>query len=92
MTGPGRIMRCLHASWYTPEFKDQAVRYVFEEIGPDESRYADCERLRLKVNVKPATLYGWVKLAAAGRGPFSERFGRAAWLGGGPSCSAGGGP
>ena len=23
---------------YTPEFKDQAVRFVLEEIGPDESR------------------------------------------------------
>lgn len=49
---------------YTPEFKDQAVRFVFEEIGVDESRYAACERLSPKVNVKPATLYGWVKLAA----------------------------
>ena len=23
---------------YTAEFKEQAVRFVFEEIGPDESR------------------------------------------------------
>ena len=48
---------------YTPEFKDQAVRFVFEEITPDESRYAACERLSPKLNVKAATLYGWVKLA-----------------------------
>ena len=25
---------------YTPEFKEQAVRFVFEEIEPDESRSA----------------------------------------------------
>src|SRR3954454_6172392 len=49
---------------YTPEFKDQAVRFVFEEIAPEESRYAACDRLSVKLNVKPATLYGWVKLAA----------------------------
>ena len=49
---------------YTPEFKVQAVRFVFEEIAPDESRYAACERLSPKLNVKPATLYGWVKVAA----------------------------
>ena len=49
---------------YTAEFKDQAVRFVFEEIGPDESRFAACERLSPKLNVKAATLYGWVKMAA----------------------------
>jgi len=49
---------------FTPEFKDQAVRFVFEEIAPDESRYAACERLSPKLNVNATTLYGWVKAAA----------------------------
>ncbi|MBI4883783.1 MAG: transposase [Actinobacteria bacterium] len=46
---------------YTPEFKDQAVRFVFEEIEPDESRMRACERLAPKLNVKAVTLYNWVK-------------------------------
>src|SRR4051812_26919006 len=50
---------------YTVEFKEQAVRYVFEEIGPDESRSAAGERLGPKLNVRPATLMNWVKAAAA---------------------------
>jgi transposase len=33
---------------YTPEFKDQAVRFVLEEIEPDESRKHACERLAPK--------------------------------------------
>ena len=37
---------------YTPEFKDQAVRFVFEEIEPNESRKEACRRLAPKVNVK----------------------------------------
>ena len=49
---------------YTAEFKEQAVRFVFEEIGPDESRSAAVERLGPKLNVKPATLMNWVKAAA----------------------------
>ena len=49
---------------YTPEFKDQAVRFVFEEIAPDESRSHACERLGPKLNVKAVTLYNWVKHAA----------------------------
>ena len=49
---------------FTPEFKAQAVRFLFEEIGPNESRNAACERLGPKLNVKPATLYNWVKAAA----------------------------
>ena len=49
---------------YTPEFKEQCVRLVFLEIGPDESRKAACERLGARVNVKPVTLYNWVKDAA----------------------------
>lgn len=48
---------------YTAEFKEQAVRFVFEEIAVDESRSAACERLGPKLNVKPATLYSWVKSA-----------------------------
>lgn len=50
---------------YTAEFKDQAVKFVFEEIAVDESRSAACERLGPKLSVKPATLYNWVKSAAA---------------------------
>jgi transposase len=49
---------------YTPEFKDQAVRFVFEEIEPDESRSHACERLGPKLNVKAVTLYNWVKQSA----------------------------
>ena len=54
---------------YTVEFKDQAVRYVFDEIGPDESRSAAVERLAPKLNVRPATLMNWVKAAAPARPP-----------------------
>ena len=46
---------------YTPEFKDQAVRFVLEEIAPDESREQACERLPLRLSVKPGTLDNWVK-------------------------------
>ncbi len=49
---------------YTPEFKKQCVRLVFAEMGPEESRKAACERLGPRVNVKPVTLYNWVKEAA----------------------------
>ena len=38
---------------YTPEFKDQAVRFVLEEI---ESRRHACERLASKLSVKAVTL------------------------------------
>ena len=51
---------------YTPEFKDQCVRLVFAEIGPDESRKAACTRLAPSVNVKPVTLYNWMKEASPG--------------------------
>ncbi len=49
---------------YTPEFKDQAVRFVLEEIGPDESRKQACERLAPKLSVKAVTLYSWLKQSA----------------------------
>jgi transposase len=49
---------------YTPEFKEQAVRFVFEEIEPDESRKHACERLAPRLSVKPVTLYNWVKQSA----------------------------
>ena len=49
---------------YTPEFKDQAVRFVLEEIGPDESRKQACERLAPKLSVKWVTLYNWLKQSA----------------------------
>ena len=49
---------------YTVEFKDQAVRFVFDEIGPNESRKEACRRLAPKVNVKEVTLYNWVKAAS----------------------------
>ena len=54
---------------YTPEFKEQSVRLVFSEIGPDESRRAACERLGPRLNVKPVTLYNWVKEAAPSSAP-----------------------
>ena len=37
---------------YTVEFKDQAVRFVFEPIEAYESRKEACRRLAPKVNVK----------------------------------------
>ena len=49
---------------FTPEFKDQAVRFVLEEIEPDESRKHACERLAQKLSVKAVTLYNWVKQSA----------------------------
>jgi len=49
---------------YTAEFKEQSVRFVFEHIEPEESRYAACQRLGPKLNVKPVTLYNWVKIAS----------------------------
>jgi transposase len=52
---------------YTPEFKDQAVRFVLEEIEPDESRSRACERLAPRLSVKPATLYNWVKQSGPAR-------------------------
>lgn len=48
---------------YTAEFKEQSVRFVFEHIEPDESRYSACARLGPKLNVKAVTLYNWVKHA-----------------------------
>jgi len=50
---------------YTPEFKAQAVRLVFESMEPTESRKEACRRLAAKVNVKEVTLYNWVKTATA---------------------------
>ena len=41
---------------YTPVFKDQAVRFVLEEIEPNESRKHACERLAPKLSVKAVTL------------------------------------
>ena len=55
---------------YTPEFKDQAVRFVME-IGPDESRRQACERLAPKLSVKAVTLYNWVNADRASQGPAS---------------------
>ena len=49
---------------YTPEFKDQAVRFVLEEIEPDESRKHACERLAPKLSVKAVTLYNGLKQSA----------------------------
>ena len=49
---------------YTPEFKDQAVRFVLEEIEADESRKHACDRLAPKLSVKAVTLYDWLKLSA----------------------------
>ena len=52
---------------YTPEFKDQAVRFVLEEIEPDESPEHACERLAPKLSVKAVTLYNWLKQSAPGK-------------------------
>jgi len=53
-------------SGYTPEFKDQAVRLVVAEQGPDESGHAACDRLAPRLHMNPSTLYGWVKKAVPG--------------------------
>lgn len=50
---------------YTPEFKAQAVRLVFESMEPSETRKEACRRLAPRVNVKEVTLYNWVKSATA---------------------------
>ena len=42
---------------YTAEFKEQSVRFVFEHIEAEESRYSACARLGPKLNVKAVTLY-----------------------------------
>lgn len=52
---------------YAAEFKDQAVRFVLEEIGPDESRKQACERLAPMLPVKAVTLYNWVKQSTPAR-------------------------
>ena len=52
---------------FTPEFKDQAVRFVLEELEPDESRKHACDRLAPKLSVKAVTLYNWVKQSAPAR-------------------------
>ena len=49
---------------YGPEFKDQAVRFVLEEIEPDESRKHACDRLAPRLSVKAVTLYNWLKLSS----------------------------
>jgi transposase-like protein len=41
---------------YTPEFNDQAVRFVLEGMELDESRQHACERLAPKLSVKAVTL------------------------------------
>ena len=48
---------------YTAEFKEQSVRFVFEHIEAEESRYSACARLGPKLNVKAVTLNNWVKKA-----------------------------
>jgi transposase len=61
---------------YTPEFKDQAVRFVFESIEPDESRKEACRRLAPNVNVKEVTLYNWVKAASPATSTGTSRGGQ----------------
>lgn len=61
---------------YTPEFKDQAVRFVFESIEANESRKEACRRLASKVNVKEVTLYNWVKAASPMTANSTARGGR----------------
>ena len=52
---------------YTPEFKGQAVRFVLEEFGVDESRKRACFRLAPKLSMKAVTLCNWVKQSALPR-------------------------
>ena len=52
---------------YTVEFKEQAVRFVLEELEPDESRKHACDRLAPRLSVKSVTLYNWVKQSAPGK-------------------------
>lgn len=49
---------------YTPEFKSQAVRFVLQEIEPDEARKQACDRLAPRLSLKAVTLYNWVKQSA----------------------------
>lgn len=51
---------------YTPEFKEQAVRFVLGSIEPNESRRRACERVAPKLSMNPITLYAWVKASAPG--------------------------
>jgi transposase len=46
---------------YRREFREQAVRFVFESIEEDESRSQACRRLAPKMDLSFSTLYGWVK-------------------------------
>src|SRR5690606_32824866 len=61
---PGRINEMPAKKEYTPGFKEQAVRFVLEEIEPDESRKQACERLAPRLSMKAVTLYNWVKQSA----------------------------
>ncbi|MEQ1698662.1 MAG: hypothetical protein ABMA25_01065 [Ilumatobacteraceae bacterium] len=50
----------------TAVFKEQAARFVLEELQPDESRNHACDRLAPKLSVKSVKLYTWVKLSTPG--------------------------
>lgn len=50
----------------TPEFKDQAVRFILESIEPDESWRRACEGLAPRLSMNPVTLFAWVKASAPG--------------------------
>jgi transposase-like protein len=50
---------------YTPEFTEQAVRFVLESIEPNESRRHACERVAPKLSMNPITLCSWVKASIA---------------------------
>lgn len=49
---------------YTHEFREQAVRFVFESMEPDESRARASRRLASKMSLSPSTLYAWMKKAS----------------------------
>jgi transposase len=51
----------------TAEFKEQAVRFVLEEIEPDEKRRRAFDRLAPRLSVKSVTLYNWVKQYGPGK-------------------------
>lgn len=52
---------------YTAEFNEQAVRFVLEEIEPDESHEHACDRFASKLSVKAVTRDSWVKQSASAK-------------------------
>lgn len=47
----------------TPEFREQATRFVFESMKPSESLKRPCVRLAPRLELNAMTLYNWSKQA-----------------------------